>query len=76
MQKSGARTSSRENSKYKGLRVELKLESSESWEQEVNVVECKEKRGRERGAGELGDGKGLAALIRRLNFIRVKSYFE
>lgn len=49
-----------------------------SWEQEVNTEECREREreGGGRGAGEMGEVKELEAYIKRLNFIRVKSYFE
>ena len=47
-----------------------------SWEQEVNRVECREQKEGERGAGEMGAMKELEAYIKRLNFIRVKFYFE
>lgn len=66
----------RENGKCKGLKEGLNLECS--WEQEVNREECRERK-REvggRGAGEMGDVKELEAYIKRLNFIRVKSYLE
>lgn len=47
-----------------------------SREQEVDTVECREMRRRERGVREMWDAKELEACIKRLNFIRVKSYFE
>lgn len=73
--KLGKELPGRENGKCERLKEELNLECA--WEQEVNILECRERKEEREGvAGEMGNVKEFEAYIKRLNFIRVKSYFK